>query len=154
MPSRAKSMRTGPDRGSPPATWDALNSATGGRAMFSMGTTTRRSSAGRALVSTMATDPGAWGSADAATFRAPPSQCATSSTGRTVADSRAASSSIGCCVADSPMRWGRSFVSCWRRSRDSARWAPRFVPAITWISSTITVCTVRKRSRALPPRIR
>ena len=35
-----------------------------------------------------------------------------------------------------------------RRSRLRARWAPRFVPAIAWISSTMTCSTPRRISRA------
>jgi hypothetical protein len=38
-----------------------------------------------------------------------------------------------------------------RRSRLSARWAPRLVGASAWISSMITVCTERRVSRALEP---
>ena len=35
-----------------------------------------------------------------------------------------------------------------RRSSESARWAPRFVPATAWTSSTMTVSTPRRVSRA------
>ena len=37
--------------------------------------------------------------------------------------------------------------SCWSRSSDSARWAPRRVPITAWISSTMTVRTVRSMRR-------
>ena len=50
-------------------------------------------------------------------------------------------SSSGRCVADRPMRCGACSHSCSRRSSVSARCAPRFVPAIAWISSTITART-------------
>ena len=40
------------------------------------------------------------------------------------------------------------------RSSDSARWAPRLVAATAWISSTITVSTVRSTSRAAEVSIR
>ena len=67
------------------------------------------------------------------TGRSPPRKRATRSGGRT--------------VADRPMRW-KSPSRCIadRRSRLSARWAPRLVPAREWISSTITV----SRSRSVP----
>jgi hypothetical protein len=52
-----------------------------------------------------------------------------------------ATSSIGFCVADRPMRTiGRSTIDC-SRSSDSARWLPRLLAATAWISSTITVRT-------------
>ena len=40
------------------------------------------------------------------------------------------------------------------RSSDSARWAPRLVAAIAWISSTITCSTDARISRALDVSIR
>ena len=90
--------------------------------MSSTGTTTLRSqcfSAGGATISTGA---------------APPRKRATSSSGRT--------------VADSPIRWaGRSSRES-SRSREIARWAPRLVPATACTSSMITVSTPRKDSRA------
>ena len=43
-------------------------------------------------------------------------------------------------------RVGRAGAS--RRSRLRARWAPRFVPAIAWTSSTMTCSTPRRTSRA------
>ena len=47
-------------------------------------------------------------------------------------------SSSGRCVAESPMRWNGWSVTRSSRSSDSARWAPRFVPATACTSSTIT----------------
>ncbi|GAO05470.1 hypothetical protein PSR1_04384 [Anaeromyxobacter sp. PSR-1] len=66
--------------------------------------------------------------------RAPPRNRATSSSGR--------------CVAESPMRCSGRPASCSSRSSDSARCAPRFEGTSAWISSTITVSTVRSPSRA------
>ena len=71
----------------------------------------------------------------------------------------AATRSAGRTVAESPIRWiGRvgtspsgvtcSAASASSRSRDTARCAPRLVPARACTSSTITVCTERSRSRA------
>ena len=70
------------------------------------------------------------------TARVPPRKVATSSTGRT--------------VAESPTRWagGASPRSASRRSRDSARWAPRLLPATACTSSTMTVSTPRRVSLA------
>ena len=65
-------------------------------------------------------------------------------------------SSSGFCVADRPMRCG-SWPSSWsaaRRSSVSARCAPRLVAATAWISSTITVSTLRSISRACEVSIR
>ena len=45
------------------------------------------------------------------------------------------------------MRIGRRSQSASSRSRVSARWAPRLSRATAWISSTITVSTVRKAAR-------
>ena len=59
----------------------------------------------------------------------------------------AATSSIGVCVADSPMRCTGCAATAASRSSDSARWAPRRLPMTAWISSTITVRTVRSISR-------
>ncbi|ULU25840.1 hypothetical protein DYST_02778 [Dyella terrae] len=50
-----------------------------------------------------------------------------------------ATSSIGFCVADKPMRSKRRWHSDSNRSSDSARCAPRLLDAMAWISSTITV---------------
>ena len=57
-------------------------------------------------------------------------------------------SSIGFCVADRPTRCRRRPASASRRSSDSARWLPRLSRATAWISSTITVRTLRSISRA------
>ena len=51
-------------------------------------------------------------------------------------------SSIGFCVADSPIRVGGRAVSAASRASDSARWLPRLFAASAWISSTITVRVV------------
>ena len=56
-----------------------------------------------------------------------------------------ATSDSGRWVAERPIRWGAGFpaaaTSASSRSSESARWAPRFVPATAWTSSTITVRT-------------
>jgi hypothetical protein len=57
-------------------------------------------------------------------------------------------SSSGRCVADRPIRCGGSSQSSSSRSSERARWAPRLDAAIAWISSTITVRTLRSVSRA------
>jgi len=97
-------------------------------AMSSTGTTTRSSSGLRAPVSTMATSrPGP------------------------IPAMNAAIDSSGRWVADSPIRWGdgaSSARNASRRSSESARWAPRFVPAMAWTSSMITWSTWRRVSRA------
>ena len=59
-----------------------------------------------------------------------------------------ATSSSGRCVAESPMRCSGRPASSSSRSSDSARCAPRLVATIAWISSTITVWTLRRLSRA------
>ena len=79
------------------------------------------------------------GGATTVTGSAPPRNDATSSGGRT--------------VADSPIRWtGVSSPSAARsassRSSDRARCAPRLPPAIACTSSMITVSTLRRVSRA------
>ena len=51
-------------------------------------------------------------------------------------------SSIGFCVADSPMRTSSRPASASSRSSDNARCAPRLFGASAWISSTITVRVV------------
>ena len=66
--------------------------------------------------------------------RSPPRKRATSSSGRW--------------VADSPMRCGGRAVISSSRSSESARWAPRLVAAMAWISSTITVSTPTSVSAA------
>ena len=58
-----------------------------------------------------------------------------------------ATSSIGFCVAESPMRSSGSPQSAASRSSESARWLPRLFGAIAWISSTITVRVVASMSR-------
>ena len=68
------------------------------------------------------------------TGAAPPRNRATSSTGRT--------------VADSPIRCAGAGSNASSRSSDSARCAPRLVPATACTSSTITVSTPRSASRA------
>ena len=50
--------------------------------------------------------------------------------------------SMGRVVADTPTRAGGRSQSAASRSRDTARWAPRLLPANAWISSTMTVSTV------------
>ncbi len=71
---------------------------------------------------------------------APPRNRATSSTGRT--------------VADSPIRCAGLSSSASSRSRESARCAPRLVPATACTSSTITVSTPRSDSRACDVKIK
>ena len=57
--------------------------------------------------------------------------------------------STGSTVADRPIRWA-GWGRIWsRRSRVTARWAPRLVPATACTSSTITVCTWVRLDRAL-----
>ena len=59
-----------------------------------------------------------------------------------------AASSAGCTVADSPIR-GTGRPARWsRRARLTARWAPRFDPAIAWTSSMITDSTSARMLRA------
>ena len=57
--------------------------------------------------------------------------------------------SMGRWVADRPMRVTGRPVSASRRSSESARCAPRLLPATAWISSTITVPTFASMAR--PP---
>ncbi len=100
----------------------ASSSYSPGAVMSSTGTTTFRShslSEGGATISTGAV---------------PPRKRATSSSGRT--------------VADRPIRCAGSSSSASRRSRLTARWAPRLLPATACTSSTITVSTPRSDSRA------
>ena len=75
-----------------------------------------------------------------------PSSSAMTVTGRVPPRNRAISSR-GATVADSPMRWAGRFRRPSSRSRDRARWVPRFSPAKEWISSTTTVSTVRSVCR-------
>ena len=107
---------------------DTSSSTTPSSVMSSTGTTTFRShffSDGGATTSTGA---------------APPRNRATSSTGRT--------------VADRPIRCAGRSSSSSSRSRETARWAPRLVPATACTSSTITVSTPRSDSRACEVSIR
>ena len=55
--------------------------------------------------------------------------------------------SIGFVVAEMPTRVGGCSQSASSRSSDSARCAPRLLPASAWISSTMTVLTVRSMFR-------
>ena len=57
--------------------------------------------------------------------------------------------SMGRWVADSPMRVTGRPASASRRSSESARWAPRLLPATAWISSTMAVPTLASMAR--PP---
>ena len=100
------------------------------RLMSSTGTSTRRSKAFRAPASTIATGRGFHLRTPAAAEEARdrPRAAAASPTGRCAAAAGASTSSS--------------------RSSDSARWAPRLVPATAWISSTITVSTPTRASRA------
>ena len=69
-------------------------------------------------------------------------------------DRNRATSSGGRTVAESPIRCaGRSSIAS-RRSSDSARCAPRLVPATACTSSTMTVCTPARESRAAEVNIR
>ena len=69
-------------------------------------------------------------------------------------DRNRATSSGGRTVADSPIRWAGAGDSWSRRSSDNARWAPRLVPATACTSSTMTVCTSASVSRAAEVSIR
>ncbi len=101
--------------------------------MSSTGTAMRSSRFGACGGATMAAGSGRTPSPPA-TCPAPPRKEATSSAGRT--------------VADRPMRCAGRSRSASRRSRLSARWAPRFVPASACTSSTITVSTPASPARA------
>ena len=65
-----------------------------------------------------------------------------------------ATSSGGRTVADSPIRWAGEASIPSRRSSDSARCAPRLVPATACTSSMMTVCTPASVSRAAEVSIR
>ena len=67
---------------------------------------------------------------------------------------KAATVSVGRTVADRPMRCAGVSSSSSSRSRESARCAPRLVPATAWTSSTMTVDTERRVSRAFEVSIR
>ena len=95
---------------------------TGMRAMFSTGTLTVTSGVARPSSSTIVTG------------RVPPRNRATSPRGET--------------VADRPTRCAGRPRRSSRRSRESARCVPRLEPAKEWISSTMTLSTVRSVSRA------
>ena len=69
-------------------------------------------------------------------------------------DRNRATSSAGRTVADSPMRCAGLSSSWSSRSSDSARWAPRLVAATACTSSTITVSTSARVSRAADVSIR
>ena len=84
-------------------------------------------------------------------FSPPASTMATSRPGPTPPRNRA-TVSRGRCVADRPIRCGGRAARRSRRSRESARCAPRFVPATACTSSTITCSTPRRVSR--PPLVR
>ena len=62
----------------------------------------------------------------------------TISTSRPGPPKNSAVSVSGRCVAESPIRCGSCRVIAESRSRLNARWAPLFVSAMEWISSTIT----------------
>ena len=63
-------------------------------------------------------------------------------------------SASGRCVAESPIRWNGRSTSCSSRSSESARCAPRFVPATACTSSRISVSTLRSISRPCEVRSR
>ena len=65
-----------------------------------------------------------------------------------------ATSSLGSTVADRPIRWAGLGNSASSRSSDTARCAPRLVPATAWTSSTMIVSTSLRVSRALDVSIR
>ena len=77
----------------------------------------------------------------------------TTSTGR-VPPRKRATSEAGSTVADRPMRWTGCSSIASSRSRETARWAPRLVPATACTSSTITVCTPASAPRAREVSIR
>jgi hypothetical protein len=147
------------------------------RAMSSTGTSTRRSSTLRAPALTMVTGrkrgPEADSSSPPATSIKPagtsPSTLATSigdgacDLAEGVCSSapprKRATSSSGRCVALRPMRWMRlpgwlRETSASRRSSESAMCAPRLLGTSAWISSTMTVSTVRSCSEAAEVSIR
>jgi len=105
-------------------------------AISSTGTSTVRESCLRSPVSTMVTGRKLSGAAPAA----PPKKRATSSR--------------GCCVADSPILCGGRSHNRDSRSSDSARCAPRLFGVSAWISSTMIVSTERSVSRAFDVNIR
>src|SRR5439155_20652 len=60
---------------------------------------------------------------------------------------KSATTSMGFCVAERPIRTGRLSVRYSNRSKESAKCAPRLSSATEWISSTIIVLTFRRISR-------
>ena len=69
-------------------------------------------------------------------------------------DRNRATSWTGRTVADSPTRCAGRSSSASSRSRVTARWAPRLVPATAWISSRMIVSTPSSDSRAREVRTR
>ena len=141
--------RTGPCDAGPLGS----RSSSSKRDMSSIGTSTRRSKRFGSLASTMLT--GLYsGTARAWSICGTTSSSVASTTVplcRVTPDAppkNRATSSSGLCVADNPMRWSGLPHKCSKRSSDSARWAPRFVETRAWISSTTTVSTERRASRA------
>ena len=115
----------------PPGCWSS-GRISPGAVMSSIGTMTWSSSGLRAPASTIVTSrPGP----------TPPRNRAIVSSGRWVALTGRSAAAGG-----SPSR--RRAIRRSSRSRLSARWAPRFEPAIAWTSSTITCSTPRRISRA------
>jgi hypothetical protein len=134
-------------------------------AMSSTGTTTSTSRRLRTPASTIVTGRGVIrtrpvsGSASpSGSGRAPPRNSATSDNGRWVADSAircggSAGSPSGPSRVTSVVAVPNASVpprstSSSSRSSDRARWVPRLRAAIAWISSTMTVSSVRRVSRA------
>ncbi len=108
--------------------WPAFGGGGGGLSMSSMGTTTDSSKVFCARGATISTG------------AEPPRKRATSSIGRT--------------VADRPMRCAGFSKRASRRSRLTARWAPRLVAATACTSSTMTVWTLRSVAAACEVSIR
>ena len=121
-------MEGSPDGFPPPATHDRFAGAADS-GICSTGSTTLSSMAGRDCTSTMVT------------ARAPPRNRAAASAGRTVG------LTVRCAV-----RVRRSAYPAVPGSTPDA--PPRLVPAMAWISSTMTVRTVDRMRRALEVRIR
>ncbi len=69
-------------------------------------------------------------------------------------DRKDATALVGRTVADRPIRCGRWLVSRCSRCSESAKWAPRLVPARAWISSTMMVVTGARVWRAREVSIR
>ena len=111
-----------PPRDSAPRDSEVRDWTVPGTVMSSTGTTTDRSNVFAAGGCTMVTG------------ARPPRKRATSSSGRT--------------VAESPMRWAGFGSSSSSLSSDTARCAPRFVEATACTSSMMTVSTLARVSRA------